>query len=79
MGLTRACQAAGARSVVASHWATVDDAGSIFLSFYRHLRGTPPLEPAAALQQAQIDMLRSKSWRANPRYWSAYFATGNQL
>ena len=78
MGLTRACQAAGARAVIASHWPTLDDAGSIFLSFYRHLRTAPQGGPAAALQLAQIDMLRSNSWRSDPRYWSAYSAIGNQ-
>jgi tetratricopeptide (TPR) repeat protein len=78
MGLTRACQAAGARAVVASHWPTPDDAGALFLSFYRYLRAAPQAGPAVALQHAQIDMLRSRTWRSNPLYWSAYFVTGNQ-
>jgi len=78
MGLTRACQAAGAAAVVASHWPTPDDAGSLFLSFYRHLRTDPRTGPAAALQRAQVDMLRSHTWRSNPLYWGAYFITGNQ-
>jgi len=78
MGLTRACQAAGAKAVVASHWPTPDDTGALFLSFYRSLRDGPRTEPAVALQRAQIDMLRSGSWRSNPRYWAAYFVTGNQ-
>jgi CHAT domain-containing protein len=78
MGLTRVCQAAGARAVVASLWSTSDDTGSIFLSFYRYLRAAPKAGPAIALQLAQIDMLRSHTWRSDPRYWSAYFATGNQ-
>ncbi len=78
MGLTRACQAAGADAVVASHWPTSDDSGALFLSFYRHLRAAPDAGPAVALQNAQIDMLRSASWRSNPLYWSAYFITGNQ-
>jgi tetratricopeptide (TPR) repeat protein len=78
MGLTRACQAAGASAVVASHWPTPDDAGALFLSFYGHLRATPKAGPAVALQHAQIDMLQSRTWRSNPLYWSAYFVTGNQ-
>jgi tetratricopeptide (TPR) repeat protein len=78
MGLTRACQAAGARAVIASHWPTLDDAGSIFLSFYRHLRAAPLDGASAALQHAQIDMLRSHTWRSDPRFWSAYSAIGNQ-
>ncbi len=78
MGLTRACQAAGARAVVASRWTTPDDSGELFLSFYRHLRTSPMDGPARALQLAQIDMLRSRTWRSHPQYWSAYFVTGNQ-
>ena len=78
MGLTRACQAAGARAVVASRWPTPDDAGALFLSFYRYLHAAPQAGPAVALQHAQIDMLRSHTWRSNPLYWSAYFVTGNQ-
>jgi tetratricopeptide (TPR) repeat protein len=78
MGLTRACQAAGARAVVASHWPAPDDAGALLLSFYRYLRAAPQAGPAIALQHAQIDILRSGTWRSNPLYWSAYFVTGNQ-
>ena len=78
MGLTRFCQAAGARAVVASRWPTPDDAGALFLSFYSYLRAAPQAGVAAALQHAQIDMLRSGTWRSNPLYWSAYFVTGNQ-
>jgi CHAT domain-containing protein len=78
MGLTRACQAAGASAVVASRWPTPDDAGALFLSFYSYLRAAPHDGPAVALQRAQIDMLRSGAWRSNPLYWGAYFVTGNQ-
>ncbi|HVN06171.1 MAG TPA: CHAT domain-containing protein [Bryobacteraceae bacterium] len=78
MGLTRACQAAGARAVLASRWSTPDDTGALFLSFYRSLRADPSAGPAAALRQAQVDMLHSHTWRSNPRYWSAYFVTGNR-
>lgn len=78
MGLTRACQAAGARAVVASRWPTPDDTGAFFLSFYRFLRADPQAGPATALQHAQVDMLRSGTWRSNPGYWSAYFVTGNE-
>ncbi|HUE23440.1 MAG TPA: CHAT domain-containing tetratricopeptide repeat protein [Bryobacteraceae bacterium] len=78
MGLTRACQAAGASAVVASRWPTPDDAGTLFLSFYGYLRAAPQDGPAVALQRAQIGMLRSRTWRSNPLYWGAYFVTGNQ-
>jgi CHAT domain-containing protein/tetratricopeptide (TPR) repeat protein len=78
MGLTRACQAAGAAAVVASRWPTPDDSGALFLSFYTYLRAAPHAGPAVALQRAQIDMLRSRTWRSSPLYWGAYFVTGNQ-
>ena len=78
MGLTRACQAAGARAVVASHWPTPDDSGSLFLAFYRNLRAAPEAGAATAMQRAQIEMLNSRTWRSRPAYWSAYFVTGNQ-
>jgi CHAT domain-containing protein len=78
LGLTRAFLAAGASSVVASHWPTPDDSGVLFASFYRNLRdrqsGTPS-GPAKALRAAQLEMLHSSSWRAAPRYWAAFQVT----
>jgi CHAT domain-containing protein len=86
MGLTRAWLAAGADAVTASLWPAPDDTGELFLSFYRHLRegGTPgKREPGAryskaavALGHAQIDMLRSGTWRSQPKYWAGYFVLG---
>jgi CHAT domain-containing protein/tetratricopeptide (TPR) repeat protein len=78
MGLTRACQAAGASAVVARRWPAPDDGGALFIAFYRYLRAAPEDGPAVALQHAQIAMLRSGTWRANPLYWGAFFVTGNQ-
>jgi CHAT domain-containing protein len=77
MGLTRAWLAAGARAVIASHWPQPDDAGALFSSFYGYLHRFPGARPAAALEHAQQDMIRSASWRSNPRYWGAYFITAN--
>ena len=73
MGLTRAWLLAGASNVVASLWDTPDDTGQLFLSFYRHLRQTGAAE---ALGAAQVEMLRSGTWRAQPKYWAAYFTLG---
>ncbi len=77
MGLTRAWLVAGAGAVIASHWPTPDDTGELFLSLYSHLSAMRKADPAAALQKAQIDMIRSGNWRAAPKYWSAYFVLGN--
>jgi CHAT domain-containing protein len=80
MGLGSAWLTAGARAVTASHWTTPDDSGELFLAFYRHLaRGDPggwTRNSAAALRAAQIEMLRSASWRAQPAYWAAYYVVG---
>jgi CHAT domain-containing protein len=80
MGLTRAWLINGSEAVAASYWPTTDDQGEIFLSFYRHLaKGRPATDApsvASALRAAQLEMLRSNSWRAVPRYWAAFFVIG---
>jgi CHAT domain-containing protein len=80
LGLTRAWLGAGTNGVIASQWPTPDDSGELFVSFYRHLREQKQarrgVDPAVALQVAQLDMLRSGSWRSAPRYWAAYFLVG---
>lgn len=78
LGLTRAWLAAGARSVVGSRWATPDEDGALFRSMYHHLRAAGGRDAAAALQAAQIDMLRAGGWRARPDYWGAYFVMGSR-
>lgn len=77
MGLTRAWLAAGARAVIASHWATPDDSGALFIGFYKHFRETPEAGPAVALQRAQVDMLRAGGWRSDPQYWATYYVNGD--
>lgn len=82
LGMSRAWLAAGAEAVVASLWPVTDDTGALFVSFYRHLRrgqsdGSGPM-PAAALRGAQLEMLRSGTWRAEPRYWAAHFVAGRK-
>ena len=80
MGMTRAWLASGAHAVTASHWPTPDDTGELFLRFYKHLaefRGSDSgVRPAVALERAQLDMLRSGTWRSLPGYWAAYFIVG---
>ncbi|MEZ5402907.1 MAG: CHAT domain-containing tetratricopeptide repeat protein [Bryobacteraceae bacterium] len=75
MGLTRAWLYAGAGSVVATYWPTVDDSGEIIAEFYRNWRRSDfaASSPEEALRQAQISMISLGGWRANPRYWGAYF------
>jgi CHAT domain-containing protein len=79
-GLTRAWLLAGAQAVTATRWAVPDDSGALFENFYRSLgsnnRQISAASAAAALRLAQIDMLRSGSWRVDPRYWAAFFVIG---
>lgn len=76
LGLTRAWLAAGAASVLATHWDVPDDSGPIFAAFYRQLgRGQTAAE---ALRAAQIEMASAHDWRAAPRYWAAYFVMGKE-
>ena len=83
LGLTRAWLIAGATAVIGSRWPTPDDTGVMFSAFYRHLRERerdPSRLRASskALQQSQIDMVRSNSWRSNPQYWSAFYVVGKE-
>jgi CHAT domain-containing protein len=79
-GLTRAWLLAGARTVAASRWSTPDDTGPLFPTFYKSLRltqqGLSSASAADALRTAQIGMLRSGTWRAEPKFWAAFFVIG---
>ncbi len=77
LGLTRAWIAAGAGSVLASYWDVPDDAGPFFAAFYRELSRSGET-PAAALRAAQREMIQAGGWRANPRYWAAWFVMGKE-
>ena len=73
MGLTRAWLRAGAHNVLATLWPTPDDAGELLRSFYRRLGSDGRFQPRQALRLAQLDMLRSQTWRSGSRYWAAFF------
>jgi CHAT domain-containing protein/tetratricopeptide (TPR) repeat protein len=79
IGLTRAWLAAGARAVIGSRWDTPDDDGTLFGVLYRTLGAQPGASPGQSLRAAQLAMIRSGGWRANPRYWGAYFVTGTDF
>ncbi len=78
LGLTRAWLSAGARSVVGSLWDTPDESGALFTALYRHLSAQPAADPALALNSAQREMIRAGGWRAQPRYWGAYFVVTHE-
>jgi CHAT domain-containing protein/Tfp pilus assembly protein PilF len=74
-GLTRGFMYAGARRVVVSLWNVNDKATAELM---QHLYGRMlknKKTPAAALRDAQIEMLRVKQWQS-PYYWAAFVMQG---
>ena len=74
VGLTRGFMYAGSPRVVASLW-KVDDAmtAEVMKHFYQAMLGAKRLAPAAALRQAQKEMLKQK---IEPFYWAAFIMQG---
>ncbi len=76
LGLARAFLLAGARSVLATHWA-VDDAETARLmgTFYRHLAVGD--QPSEALRKAQLAAISTnKPQYRHPYYWAPFFVFG---
>jgi len=74
LGLTRAFQYAGARSVLASLWSVSDESTALLMGrFYRGLRQGEAKD--AALRNAQIEMLRGP--RSHPALWAAFELSGD--
>jgi CHAT domain-containing protein len=75
IGLTRAFQYAGARSILASMW-SVDDLRTMELMkhFYQGLVGGKTKDEA--LQSAQIGLLHAQP-SSSPYYWAAFSLTGD--
>ncbi|MEW6365848.1 MAG: CHAT domain-containing protein [Acidobacteriota bacterium] len=79
IGLTRAFQYAGARSVVASLW-NVSDATSAELMgrFYEYLRAGSSKDEA--LRKAQVDMIQSRArFASHPYHWAAFQLVGDWI
>lgn len=77
MGMTRPWLAAGATAVAATRWPAPDEDGRLFRALYQHLRSSRIADAAGALRLAQLDMLRSGTWRAKPSFWASYFLVGS--
>ena len=80
LGLAGIAVRAGVRSAIATLWA-VEDASSAQLisNFYTQLKN-PELTKAKALQQAQIEMIRSEIQdERHPYRWAAFVLIGNWL
>ncbi len=75
LGLSRACLYAGASSLALSLWRVEDRAGSLVMqAFYRYL--LQGQGKAAALRQAQLDLLTDPKYR-HPFYWAAFILIGD--
>lgn len=78
LGLAGVALRAGASSTLATLWKVSDDStAALMTEFYRQL-GTPGITKAEALRQAQITLLRNRSFRA-PYFWAPYVLVGNWL
>lgn len=77
IGLTRAFQYAGARSVLASLWAVSDrSTAELMRRFYTRLRAGQPKD--VALQQAQRELLHSGDLKlTHPYHWAAFELSGD--
>ena len=81
VGLTRAFQYAGARSVLASLWSVADESTAILMTrFYQHLKAGKSKD--AALRAAQLDLIHSArakgaSNRSHPFHWAAFTLSGD--
>ena len=75
IGLTRAFQYAGARSVLASLWKVEDKAtGELMKRFYTYLKAGKTKDEA--LRQAQIDLIHSAEV-SQPKDWAAFQLNGD--
>jgi CHAT domain-containing protein len=75
IGLTRAFQYAGARSVLASLWAVSDrSTAALMATFYTKLRAGSPKD--LALAEAQRELLRGGKF-AHPYSWAAFELNGD--
>jgi CHAT domain-containing protein len=78
LGLASIAIKAGARSALATLWYVNDQVTTeLVTTFYRNL-GKPNTTKAAALQQAQLEILADLRYR-HPAYWAPYLLIGNWL
>jgi CHAT domain-containing protein len=66
---------AGARRVVASSWNVDDAASAAFMAKFYTAMEKEHMPPAAALRQAETEMLKQQRW-ADPYYWAGFQLQG---
>jgi len=75
IGLTRALQYAGARSIVASQWKVADrSTATLMVAFHRFLR--QGLAKDEALQKAMAQLRQSRK-TSDPYYWAPFILVGD--
>jgi CHAT domain-containing protein len=75
IGLTRGFMYAGSPRVVASLWRVEDLGTSVLMKRFYYQMAKQGHAPAAALRQAQIEMLKGRRWRS-PYYWAGFALQG---
>ena len=80
LGLRRAFQTAGVRTVIMSLWSVEDQATSAWMRALYQRRLVEGLDTAEAVHQATLTVLRERRARgqsAHPFYWAAFVAAGD--
>jgi CHAT domain-containing protein len=80
LGLQRAFQVAGARTVIMSLWAVDDDATRSWMDALYDGRIVRNLDTATAVAEASLHVLRERKAQArsiNPFYWAGFVAVGD--
>ncbi len=75
IGLVRGFMYAGSRRVLASLWKVDDEATSELMTRFYRAMFEKRLTPSAALQAAQIELLKTRRW-AHPFYWAGFVLQG---
>lgn len=78
LGLAGVAIKAGARSALATLWFINDAASSTLVSDFYHELQRPSLSKAAALQQAQLKMMKDPLYN-HPAYWAPFLLLNNWL
>jgi CHAT domain-containing protein len=77
MGLSRAFLSAGVSSLIVTLWYVYSPSAKVFMEkFYHNYLHEKTLNKAQSLQNAQIDLIRSKEFH-EPYYWAPYILVGD--
>jgi CHAT domain-containing protein len=79
LGLAGVAARSGARSTLATLWQVHDSTTAEFMAAFYQALLKPGTTKAAALQQAQLSILRGSGDKPHPYFWAAYVLVGNWL